>query len=424
MPSTLTFLVLLALLTTAPPSETAVLNETLRQTLIDADRNLRIAVWSVSSKDLTPGATLHWRVEKDVLHGGRQEGVDRIRVQSGDLSFTVIPTRGMNLWEARAGDVRLGWDSPVKEVVHPQFVSLTERGGLGWLEGFGEWLNRCGLASNGLPGMDEVKSNTGALVPVSLTLHGKVSYLPARRVEVVIEPGTNGTGIIKIRGIVDETMMYGTQLRLVTEILTVVGSKTIYINDEIQNLAATDQEFQILYHTNFGPPLLGDGAEVVAPALRVTPRDTRAAESGLAAWNRYGPPTAGYVEQVYFLQLAADARGETEVLLKNPAGDRGATLAFSTRELPHLTIWKNTSAFENGYVTGIEPATNFPNNRRFERQNGRVPVLKGGTSWRARLRVTALLSREEVGEAAKRIEKLLDGRKTQVDAGPVAGLCP
>jgi hypothetical protein len=62
------------------------------------------------------------------------------------------------------------------------------------------------------------------------------------------------------------------------------------VEDTIENLSATPQEFQVLYHANFGKPILGDGAEVVAPALRVAPRDPRAAEGGVAGWNRYGPP--------------------------------------------------------------------------------------------------------------------------------------
>jgi murein DD-endopeptidase MepM/ murein hydrolase activator NlpD len=52
------------------------------------------------------------------------------------------------------GDVYLGWNSPVKEVVHPRLINLQSRGGLGWLEGFNEWMVRCGLENNGHPGVD------------------------------------------------------------------------------------------------------------------------------------------------------------------------------------------------------------------------------------------------------------------------------
>jgi hypothetical protein len=402
--------------------EDALSAEIVKQVLIDADRNIRIAAWSASSGDLDPGSPVPWRVEKDVLHGGRQEGVDRIRVQSGSLSFTVVPTRGMNLWEARSGDVRLGWDSPVKEVVHPHHVNLTERGGLGWLEGFAEWVNRCGLASCGAPGQDRVRSNTGTIVPVDLTLHGKVSYIPARSVEVVVEGGERRT--IKVRGVVDETMMFGTQLQLVTEISTVAGSTSITVSDEIRNLSPSEQEFQILYHANFGKPLLGGGARLVAPALRVTPRDARAAEGDIGRWSHYDPPTAGFIEQVYYLKLAAGPDGRTEVLLKSPDGGRGVSVLFNARELPCMTLWKNTVAEGSGYVTGIEPATSYANNRSFERKNGRVPVLAGGASFKTALTFTVHHDAPAVAEAEARVKKLLGDARAQLDPTTMPDVSP
>ncbi len=384
------------------------------QVLIDVDRNIRIDNWKTGSED--------WTVTKDVLRGGRQEGVDRIVVDNGVLSFTIIPTRGMDIWDARCGDVRLGWDSPVKEVVHPQFVNLSDRGGLGWLEGFGAWMCRCGLASNGAPGVDNVVTNTGSIAPVQLGLHGKISYVPARHVSVAVGPGEKPE--IKVTGVVDETMMYGTQLRMTTEITTTIGSKSLTIRDTITNLGASRQEFELLYHANYGPTILEGGAEVVAPAVRVTPRDPRAAEGGMRSWHLYDPPTPGYVEQVYFLALKGNDLGETEVLLKNAAGSRGASIRFSLHELPHLTIWKNTAATGDGYVTGIEPATNFPNNRQFERENGRVPTLEGGASFTASLTFSVHTSDDEVAERERRVRALLGGDKTQLDLQPVPGLCP
>ena len=100
----------------------------------------------------------------------------------------------------------------------------------------------------------------------------------------------------------------------------------------------------------------------------------------MSNWNRYGPPQSGYVEQVYFLDLAADAEGQTEALLQNADGSRGASLQFSLKQLPYMTLWKNTSAEADGYVTGLEPATNYPNLRSTERKFGRVPLLEGQTS--------------------------------------------
>ena len=80
-----------------------------------------------------------------------REGVDTIEVDNGKFRFVVVPTRGMGLWKGWLGKTEIGWQSPVKGPVHPQFVPLTDPSGLGWLEGFDELMCRCGLESNGAP---------------------------------------------------------------------------------------------------------------------------------------------------------------------------------------------------------------------------------------------------------------------------------
>jgi hypothetical protein len=55
-------------------------------------------------------------------------------------------------------------------------------------------------------------------------------------------------------------------------------------------------------------------------------------------------------------------------------------LKYDTRQLPCFTLWKNRQAEADGYVTGLEPAINFPNVRSFEKSRGRVAVLAPGES--------------------------------------------
>ena len=393
-------------------------NAVLEKTLIDSGTNVRVETWSANSSRINLDTPHKWKVSKSVLHGGRQENVDVVDVDNGVLRFRIVPTRGMNIWDAHVGDFRIGWNSPVREIVHPGFVNLDTRGGLGWLEGFGEMLNRCGLASFGAPGTDVVPSNTGAPTEVTLGLHGKISYLPASRCEVIIEPAPSRK--IRIRGYIDETMMFGTQLRLVSEIWTEPGSTTIHFEDEIINLADKEQEMQYLYHCNFGQPLLDEGTRFIAAVKKVFPRDARAAEGGLAGWDVYGPPQAGYTEQVYLMTLYGDKNDRTEAMLQNKAGSRGVSLTFSTTELPYFTLWKNTTALKDGYVTGIEPGTSYPMLRSIERKGGRVPVLKGGQSYKASLGINVLPDAAAVEAARKRIAALQGDRKTTVDKEPLS----
>src|SRR5437016_2955315 len=119
-----------------------VLAEPFRQKLTSVADNVHVAKYEITSKEITPNCPTPWAIRKILLHGGRQEGSELIVVDNGSLQVTLIPTRGMGVLSARLGDVRLGWESPVKEVVHPKFMNLQARGGLGWLEGFNEWMVR------------------------------------------------------------------------------------------------------------------------------------------------------------------------------------------------------------------------------------------------------------------------------------------
>jgi hypothetical protein len=365
--------------------------------LTDATRNVSVKEWSISSEQAgaAPDGP-RWTVTKRLLTGGRQEGVEVIEVDNGLMKFTVVPTRGFHLWTAKVGDLRLGWDSPVKEIVHPQFVNLAERGGLGWLNGFGEWISRCGLESMGPPCTDGNRT---------YTLHGRINYIPASYVEVRLE--SKPVPRIVLRGIVDESLMFGPHLRLTTEISTEIGKPALSLDDTVTNLSDVPQEMESLYHANFGPPLLGPGAQFVAPIKKVTPRDSRAAEGGMAGWNVYtGPHAPGYSEEVYLMELYADDAGMTEAMLKSADGTKGALVSFNVRQLPFMTLWKNEAPAKDGYVTGLEPATSFPLPKPVERAAGRVPILKGGESYRTQIIFSALTSREEVEVAGAAISRL------------------
>ena len=134
--------------------------------LTDSSHGFSLKEWRFDSAEAGDASgNGAWSVTKVCLAGGRQEGTQIVEIDNGALKFVVVPTRGMSIWRAEIQGIRLGWDSPVTEIVHPQFVNLTDRGGKGWLNGFGEWLSRCGLESMGPPGPDG---------PQVLTQHGQI----------------------------------------------------------------------------------------------------------------------------------------------------------------------------------------------------------------------------------------------------------
>jgi hypothetical protein len=171
-----------------------------------------------------------------------------------------------------------------------------------------------------------------------LTLHGRINYLPASYVEVRFE--AIPTPRIVLRGIVEESLMFGPQLRLEAEISTAIGTYALTLNDTVTNLADAPQEMESLYHINFGPHVLGPGAEFIAPVKKVVPRDSRAAQGNMIGWNVYtGPNEPGYTEQVYFMELFADSDSMTQAMLRSPDRKCGGLLSFSVCELPFMTLW-------------------------------------------------------------------------------------
>ncbi len=379
--------------------------------LSSIDRDLHVETFSIDDDDVK-GTPKGWSVRKRTLRGGRRDGVDVIEIDNGAIEVTLVPSRGMGVWQAIAGEERLGWQAPIRGPVHPRHVDLGEPSGLGWLDGFDELLVRCGLESNGAPEFDA----DGRL---KYPLHGRIANQPADEVTVTVD---STRGEIRVSGIVDEVRFHFQKVRLHATWVTRFGESGFRIRDEIENVSASPAEVQMLYHVNIGVPLLDAGSQLVAPARTVVPRNDHAA-TDVASYGNYRGEEAGYEEQVYFYEMNADGDGQTRVLLKNAHGTRGVSLVYDARRLPCFSQWKNTTAVVDGYVTGIEPATNFPNPRSFEGRQGRVISLDGGGRTSLGLDVQWHRDAKSVAGVEARVVKLQAGRKPKVFREPQPGWC-
>ncbi len=391
-----------------------------KKTLLDVEKEVFVEKWSISSDDLgmREGG---WMIEKRRLYGGLSDHVDIVEVNNGSLSFILVPTRGMGVWKGSFKGYYLGWNSPVKTPVHPSLINLESRGGLGWLDGFNEWIVRCGLSSLGAPGMDVITDNMGRGREIKLTLHGKIANIPAERLEVTV--GLNEPYEIRVEGVVYERSMFGSNLKLYSSAITYPNSNILRIIDSVENLKSIDDEMQLLYHCNFGPPFLGDGSTLLAPVELVAPRDSIAAD-GIEEFNMFGPPKPGFIEQVYFLKLRGDSDGRTSVMLLNSDETLAVSLSFSLNELPYFTLWKNTGSLEDGYVVGLEPGTSLPNNKAFERERGRIILLRPSEKYQSSIDVSIHVGREEVDRMKRRIEGLGAESKMKVLTEPSEEFSP
>ncbi|SEJ24573.1 protein of unknown function [Azotobacter beijerinckii] len=376
--------------------------------LIDSDKAPQN--WKIDSQQLGIKTDKPFSVSLRTLHGGLQEGVSLIDIDTGAMTITVVPTRGMNVLRAVAGDVRLGWDSPVKEVVNPAFIEQNGRGGLGWLEGFNELVTRCGYEWVGHPGLDN-----GEL----LTLHGRAANIPASKVVLSIDE--QPPYAIRLKGELKEQAFKKVDFSVATELSTEPGATRFVVNDTLTNNGDYPKEYQALYHNNFGTPLLEQGARFVAPVKQVSPFNAKA-RGDLADWQTYRGPTRDYDETVYNLVPYGDDKGDTLAVLHNQAGDRGVRVDYNVQQLPVFSLWKNTDTEKQGYVTGLEPGTSFSYNRRFQRPLGLVPTIGPKEQRQFRVGFALLADKAAVDQAVQRVNEVQAGRPTEVREEPLVDL--
>jgi hypothetical protein len=345
--------------------------------------------------------------------GGAADGVEVVEVDSGAVCVTLLPTRGMSIWSLEAGGTRFGWQSPVAGPVHPSLVPVYEPSGLGWLEGFDELVVRCGLESNGAPERD----NEDRLV---YPLHGRIGNLPADSLSIEYD---EASGRLEVIGEVCESKLFFKNLRLRSRLRVHAGSPKVDLLDDVTNELSSPATMQLLYHINLGAPLLGKGAVLEAPIAELAPKDKLSA-SEMDQWNVYGAPEAGYSERVYFARLRADDLNDTTAMLRSADGERGFAVKFNVGGLPRFVLWKNTAAESDGYVTGLEPATNFPNQRSFEADQGRVVELAPGKSASFRVSLQPLIDAESVTEMSEKIKSLGGDEPGEIHQQPRPGWSP
>jgi hypothetical protein len=318
----------------------------------------------------------------------------------------------MGIFDVRKDGQRvLGWDSPVKEIVNPSYIDLESRNGLGWLDGFNEMLVRCGYEWTGHPGVDD----NGQL----LSLHGRVQNTPASQVKVIIDDTPPHT--ITIEGTVAENTFKKAELVTKTSLSVTPGESSFSINDTLTNQSDYEDEYQIIYHSNFGKPILEKGAKVHAAAAEISPFN-QYAEQGLENWQTYLGPTKDYDEMVFNLKPIGDKNDNSLTVLHNQSGNLGVSVQYNVTQLPALTLWKNTDTTQQGYVTGIEPGTSYAYNTKFQRPLGLVPTIAPGESKQFDLTYTVLTSRSEVNNAINTVNKLMKGKKIEIKKQPLVDL--
>ena len=299
------------------------------------------------------------------LANGAERGVRVADFETGSgFRFTVLIDRGMDVGPAAWAGRPLAWASGTG-VTHPAYYDPI---GLGWLRSFpGGLVVGCGLDNVGSPGTDGGEE---------LGLHGRLSNTPAE----LIACGTAWQGdeyAMWVEGQVHHYKLFSANLLLRRRISTRLGSNSLCLEDTITNLAYESAPFQVLYHCNFGFPVVSPDTELVVDTEQSEPRDDHSAKE-FDLHTRFQPPTPGYAEQVFYHYPRADDRGYARAALINRALGWGAYIRFRKAELPHLVQWKMMG--QGIYVVGLEPGNCWVEGRARDREHNVLQFLEPGES--------------------------------------------
>jgi hypothetical protein len=293
---------------------------------------------------------------------GKARGMRAAEVWNGSgLRFTVYLDRGMDIGPAEFCGKSLAWIHPALGT-SGQYEPL----GYGWLRTFGGGLvTTCGLTYFGHPDEDNGES---------LGLHGRVSHIPAQNVNV--SSSWQGSDyLLSIEGQVRQTAVFAENLLLTRRINTRLGATWLQIEDCVRNEAHRPTPHMMLYHCNFGFPIVSPESKLLLDNSGVQPRDEAAAR-GLSDYARFGSPDPEFQEQVFFHSPRPGEDGFVRVSIFNPTLEIGIYLRYHAAELPALTQWKMMGAGE--YVCGLEPCTVHESSRAVLRREGHLKFIAPG----------------------------------------------
>lgn len=212
---------------------------------------------------------------------------------SDSLEFEVLPGRGFDLGDTWYRGTPLSWFSPVRDA-----RALPSPAGTEWLSRFtGGLLTTCGFGTIGAPANGE-------------GLHGIASHLPAD--EVFWRVGDSGD--LHLGATIESVSLLGPSFRVRRRIHATPdtnGMARITESDDVTNIGPEAAPLSMMYHLNFGAPLVAPGSSIAIESDRV---EASAPHPEVPDWSVLPqPPTTWprrFLPTRMSLLIAADTRGQ------------------------------------------------------------------------------------------------------------------
>lgn len=250
-----------------------------------------------------------------------------------------------------------------------------------WLAGWpGGLVTTCGPSHFGHPRDEQDGQRTRT------NLHGRFSNSPAE-LEMIINPDPHrGRNEMLLSGIIRDSRTFGPVIEVKRTIQSALGENSIRLFDQALNRDNKPAPFGLMYHCNFGWPLLDRGAKLILDGhVTLWPADMQTAPvpRTLDGFKEIPAPHASFnsASRGFICRLNGDSNGMAHIGLHNPKLKIAFELTFSVEHLPRVMIWQHFA--QGTYVLGIEPMVGSPFGKAVE--PGFARMLEPGESHNSEL---------------------------------------
>ena len=298
------------------------------------------------------------------FNDGPARGIRAFDLMNGNnIRMTVLADRGLDIASLSYKGYNMSFSS--KDGIRSPYL-YAEDGARGFLKQFNAgMLTTCGITYAGAAGEDDGRA---------LGLHGPYSNLPAEQVcaETIDQ---DDEILLSVRGQVRESCVFSENMLLKRRIILETENDIVRIRDTVENQGFSREPVMLVYHINFGYPMLDAGAKIYSSAASVAPRDDIAAK-GIDQYDLMEAPEIERPEECFFHSDFPDQ--SAFVMLCNEKLKLAAIVRFDPKVFPLLCEWKCMRAGD--YALGLEPTTSGVDNRSAARENGMLTYLEPGTS--------------------------------------------
>ena len=302
-------------------------------------------------------------IREITFNSGKAKGVDAIDIDAGDLKFSVLASRCLDIGQASFKGYPFGYISKSGLRAPEYFV---EKAGKGFLDSFyGGLLTTSGLNNIGADNVVDGRE---------YGVHGEIANLPAE----LISKRTYWDGdelVFEVSGQIRHSRFYAEDLVLERNIQSYVGSNRIIITDYVENHDFEPVPLMLLYHINLGFPFLDSCLKLFTSKIKRSWARTPSAEKGLGTYNLFIEPINKKEEECFYHEFDVEDSMAIACLFNPELGDNGmgVYVKYNQEELPVFLQWKMMRSRE--YVCGLNPATNFAEGRMQALENNEINFI-------------------------------------------------